>query len=67
MTPLLCKMAEGLNLKKAAKACSINPDSTVTTMLPIDAKLPWDAVHSAERDRLEAEYRAAMQVIGVRV
>ncbi len=67
LTPLLCKMAEGLNLKKAAKACSINPDSTVTTTLPVEAKLPWDVVHSAERDRLEAEYRAAMQVIGVSV
>jgi len=67
LTPLISKMAEGVNLKKAAKACSIKADSTVTTTLPVDAGLPWDVVHSAERDRLEAEYRAAMQVIGVSV
>lgn len=67
LTPLIRKMAEGLNLKKAAKACSINPDSTVTTTLPVDVGLPWDVVHSAERVRLEADYRAAMQVIGVSV
>jgi len=60
-------MAEGVNLKKAAKACSIKADSTVTTTLPVDAGLPWDVVHSAERNRLEVEYRAAMQVIGVSV
>jgi len=67
LTPLISKMAEGVNLKKAAKACSINPDSTVTTTLPVDAGLPWDVVHSAERNRLEVDYRAAMQVIGVSV
>ncbi len=67
LTPLIRKMAEGLNLKKAAKACSINPDSTVTTTLPVDVGLPWEVVHSAERVRLEADYRAAMQVIGVSV
>ena len=67
LTPLIRKMAEGLNLKKAAKACCINVESAVTTILPLDARLPWEVVHAAERTRLEAEYRTAMQVIGVSV
>ncbi|MCE1224905.1 MAG: radical SAM protein [Geobacteraceae bacterium] len=67
LTPLIRKMAEGLNLKKAAKVCSVNVESAVTTMLPVDANSPWSVVHSADSGRLEAEYRTAMQVIGVSV
>ncbi|MDD2500785.1 MAG: radical SAM protein [Geobacter sp.] len=67
LTDLVLKMSEGLNLKKAAKVCAINAEHTVTITLPVDAVLPWDVVHSAERSRLEVEYRTAMQVIGVSV
>jgi len=67
LTPLICKMSEGMNLKKAGKACGINPDLSVTKTVPLEDAMVWEVVQSADRSRLEAEYRAAMQVIGVSV
>jgi len=65
LLPLILQMAAGLNLKKAAKACQIEPEQIVTTTLALDAELPWEVIQAAGRAKLTTEYLAAMQVIGV--
>jgi len=65
LLPLILQMAAGLNLRKAAKACRIKPEQIVITTLALDAELPWEVIQAAEREKLTAEYLAAMQVIGV--
>lgn len=65
LTPLIQEMAGGLNLRKAAKTCGVDVEALVTRTLPLDAALPWEVIRSADRSRLEQEYRKAMQIIGV--
>lgn len=65
LTPLIQQMSAGLNLRKAAKECRIDPEQLVTTPLALDAELPWEVIQATNRDKLEDDYRAAMQVIGV--
>lgn len=65
LTPLILQMAEGLNLRKAAKVCRIDPEQLVSTTLALDAKLPWEVIQTTDRTRLEDEYRTAMGLIGV--
>ena len=65
LTPLILKMSSGLSLKKAVKVCGIDLDSRVSEALPLDAVLPWEVARVADHDRLEQEYRIAMQMIGV--
>jgi len=54
--PLLAAMAEGANLKKAAKACGIDTDELVYRTIPGDELLPWDLVASADKLRLREDY-----------
>lgn len=61
MTPLLSKMAEGVNLRKAAKLCGIDVEDSVTRTLMLDAELVWETAHIADRERLTIEYQAAMK------
>jgi len=65
LMPLILQMAAGLNLRKAAKACHIDPEQTVTDTLSLEATLPWEVLQATDRTRLADEYRAAMRVIGV--
>lgn len=65
LTPLIQQMSAGLNLRKAAKECRIDPEQLVTTPLALDAELPWEVIQATNRDKLEDDYRAAMQMIGV--
>jgi len=65
LMPLILQMAAGLNLRKAAKACHIDPEQTVTDTLSLEATLPWEVLQVTDRTRLADEYRAAMRVIGV--
>ena len=67
LMPLILQMAAGLNLRKAAKACRIDPEQLVTTTLTLDARLPWEVIQATDRSRLEDEYRAAMGLIGVQL
>ncbi len=67
LNPVILKMSEGVNLRKAAKACNIDPFNLVTSKLPLEALLPWDVILATERDRLVAEYRSAMEIIGVNI
>ncbi len=64
LTPLIQKMADGLNLRKAAKGCRLDPEQIVSQTLPLDAPLPWELIRATDRERLVAEYRAAMRAIG---
>ena len=65
LSPLIRLMADGLNLRKAAKSLKMDPEACVTATLPLDAHLPWDSLHTTDNERLMAEYRQSMQVIGV--
>lgn len=65
LAPLISRMADGLNLKKAAKACGVDTETLVARTLPLDAPLAWEVLQVTDRGRLESEYRAAMQIIGV--
>lgn len=65
LTPLIKAMSEGLNLRKAAKVCHLDVEQLVSTTLPLDASLPWEVIQTTDRPKLEDEYRAALQVIGV--
>jgi len=66
LTPLIRMMADGLNLRKAARGLGLDTEALVTETLPLDARLPWDLLYTTDGERLKAEYREAMQVIGVR-
>ena len=66
LTQLIRMMADGLNLRKAARALGLDTEARVTETLPLDARLPWDVLYTTDGERLKAEYREAMQVIGVR-
>jgi radical SAM superfamily enzyme YgiQ (UPF0313 family) len=65
LNPLIIKMSEGNNLRKAAKFCNIDLLNLITSTLPVDSKLPWDVILATERETLIAEYRSAMKIIGV--
>lgn len=61
LTPLLLQMAEGLNLRKAAKLCGIDVEACVTRTYAPDEKLVWEVAPVADRERLLTEYQAAMK------
>jgi hypothetical protein len=65
LTPLIQQMADGLNLRKAAKVCRIDAEQLVATPLSLDASLPWELIRTSDRPKLKAEYQAAMRAIGV--
>lgn len=63
LTPLIVKMSEGTNLRKAAKLCGIDVQSCVTENLTFDAPLVWEIGQVVGRKALEAEYVKAMKVL----
>lgn len=65
LTPLIQQMADGLNLRKAAKVCRIDAEQLAATPLSLDASLPWELIRTSDRPKLKAEYQAAMRAIGV--
>lgn len=65
LSRLIQTMADGLNLRKAAKVCGINPEQLVTATLPLDAPLPWEVLQASDRHKLEDDYRRAMRQIGL--
>jgi radical SAM superfamily enzyme YgiQ (UPF0313 family) len=60
LAPLLVAMAEGANLKKAAKACGINTDWYVQRTVAEDEFLPWSVIGTAEMAMLRREYERAL-------
>lgn len=65
LTPLIQQMADGMNLRKSAKLCRIDPEQLVTAALSLTDELPWEVIQTINRNKLEDEYRAAMRLIGV--
>jgi hypothetical protein len=60
IAPLLAAMAEGVNLKKAARACGIDTDWYVQRTIAEDEFLPWNVIGTAETGMLQREYERAL-------
>ena len=60
LAPLLAAMAEGANLKKAAKACVVDTDHYVQREIGVDEFLPWNVIGTAETAMLRQEYDRAL-------
>lgn len=61
LAPLLAAMAEGGNLKKAARHCGIDTDRYVHRTITADETLPWSVIGTAETTLLRREYEKAME------
>ncbi len=60
LAPLLIAMAEGANLKKAAKICAIDTDGYVQRTISGDGVMPWSVVGTAGTAMLRREYERAL-------
>jgi radical SAM superfamily enzyme YgiQ (UPF0313 family) len=60
LSPLLVAMAEGANLKKAARLCGIDTDRYVQRTIADDEFLPWSIIGTAETGMLRREYERAL-------
>ena len=60
LSPLLIEMAEGANLKKAAKSCGIDTDWYVQRTIGADDFLPWSIIGMAEETLLRREHERAV-------
>jgi radical SAM superfamily enzyme YgiQ (UPF0313 family) len=60
LSPLLVEMAEGANLKKAAKTCGIDTDSYVQRTIGAEEALPWSIIGTADQTMLRREYELAL-------
>lgn len=59
LSGLLAMMAEGMNLKKAAKLGGIDTDALVCRTIPGDELLPWSIIASGDAELLKDEYERA--------
>lgn len=59
-------MAEGANLRKAAKSCGIDTDSLVERTIPGDELLPWEIIAGEDTALLRREYELALAGEGER-
>ncbi|MBW4055393.1 MAG: radical SAM protein [Proteobacteria bacterium] len=60
LSALLVEMADGANLKKAAKSCGIDTDRYVQRTIAADELLPWSIIGTAETAQLRSEYDRAL-------
>jgi len=60
LSPLLIEMAEGANLKKAAKSCGIDTDWYVQRTIGAGDFLPWSIIGMAEETLLRREHERAV-------
>jgi radical SAM superfamily enzyme YgiQ (UPF0313 family) len=60
LAPLLVEMAEGANLKKAARVCSIETDQYVLRTFTSDDVMPWSIISTADQDALRREFNRAL-------
>ena len=65
LTPLILKMSEGMNLRKASKLCGIDVAKCVTKTLPLDGRLLWEVAEVSGRATLEVEYQKAMKIMEI--
>ena len=59
LAAILELMAEGINLKKAAKACSLDTDWYVERIIATDELLPWNVIDPIDSAKLVSEYKKA--------
>ncbi len=60
LSALLIEMAEGANLKKAAKSCGIDTNWYVQRTIAADELLPWSVIGTADQALLRREYDRAL-------
>ncbi len=60
LSPLLIAMADGANLKKAAKNCGIDTDVYVQRTIAGDEAMSWSVIGTAETTMLRREYERAL-------
>lgn len=60
LTPLLIEMAEGANLKKAARSCGIDTDRYVQRAISSEELLPWSVIGTADQEYLRREHDRAL-------
>jgi len=60
LSPLLAAMADGANLKKAAKTCGIDTDIYVQRTIASAEAMPWSIIGTAETAMLRREYERAL-------
>ncbi|MDD2852444.1 MAG: radical SAM protein [Desulfuromonadaceae bacterium] len=60
LSPLLVAMADGANVKKAAKLCGIDADWYVQRTIGSDEVLSWSVVATADQAMLRSEYDRAL-------
>jgi hypothetical protein len=61
LTPLLTRMAHGMNMKKSAALCDIDTDWLVSHTIAHNEPLPWDIITTGDHSLLEREFNRAMQ------
>jgi radical SAM superfamily enzyme YgiQ (UPF0313 family) len=60
LSPLLVEMAEGSNLKKAARLCGIDTDWYVHHTIAECEVMPWSSIGTADWALLRSEYTRAL-------
>lgn len=60
LSALLIEMAQGMNLKKAARSCGIDTDRYVGRTIAGDELLPWSIIGTADIAMLRREYERAL-------
>ena len=60
LSEVLMAMADGISLKKAAKACGIDTDRAVQRTIFEDELLPWDVIAVEDGAYLRGEYERAL-------
>jgi len=60
LSEVLMAMADGISLKKAAKACGIDTDRAVQRTIFEDELLPWDVIAAEDGAYLRGEYERAL-------
>jgi radical SAM superfamily enzyme YgiQ (UPF0313 family) len=60
LSPLLIEMAEGANLKKAARSCGIDTNRYVQRTIAGDEFMPWSVIGAADQPMLRREYDRAL-------
>ena len=60
LSALLIEMAEGANLKKAARSCGIDTNWYVQRTIAGDAVLPWSVIDTADQAMLRSEHDRAL-------
>ena len=62
LSAMLVEMADGANLKKAAKSCEIDTDWYVQRTIAEDEVMPWSVIGMTDKIPLRREYDRALAV-----